>query len=65
MMADYEHIALTPTNAAKVAEVSRPTIYRWMKMDGFPVARIGGCTRIPVEAFRQWINQQAGVKESA
>ena len=43
-MVDYEHIAYTPTNAARVAEVSRPTLYRWMKLDGFPVARIGGCT---------------------
>ena len=51
-MVDYEHIAYTPTNAARVAEVSRPTLYRWMKLDGFPVARIGGCTRIPAEAFK-------------
>lgn len=64
-MFDCEHIAYSPANAAKVAEVSRPTIYRWMKMDGFPVARIGGCTRIPAEAFKRWINQQAGVTESA
>ena len=61
-MFDYEqHIAYSPANAAKVAEVSRPTIYRWMKMDGFPVVRIGGCTRIPAKLFEQWINQQAGV----
>ena len=64
-MRTVERLAYTPTEAAEVASVSRPTIYRWMKMDGFPVARIGGCTRIPVEAFRQWINQQAGVSESA
>lgn len=39
-MVDYEHIAYTPTNAARVAEVSRPTLYRWMKLDGFPVAAL-------------------------
>lgn len=59
------HLAYSPTTAAKVAEVSRPTIYRWMRLDGFPVARIGGCTRIPAEAFKRWLNQQAGVSESA
>lgn len=59
------HLAYSPTTAAKVAEVSRPTIYRWMNMEGFPVARIGGCTRIPAEAFKRWLNQQAGVSESA
>lgn len=64
-MRTVERLAYTPTEAAEVASVSRPTIYRWMKMDGFPVARIGGCTRIPVEAFKLWLNQQAGVSESA
>lgn len=56
-----EKLALTISEAAKAAGVSRPTVYRWIKMSGFPVARIGGCTRIPVEAFKRWINQQAGV----
>lgn len=64
-MRTVERLAYTPTEAAEVASVSRPTIYRWMKMDGFPVARIGGCTRIPVEAFKLWLNQQAGVSEIA
>ena len=58
-------VAYSPTTAAKVVEVSRPTIYRWMHIEGFPVARIGGCTRIPAEAFKRWLNQQAGVSESA
>lgn len=54
-------LAYSPTTAAKVAEVSRPTIYRWMRLPGFPVAHIGGCTRIPVDAFKRWLDQQAGV----
>lgn len=58
-------LAYSPTTAAKVAEVSRPTIYRWMKLPGFPVAHIGGCTRIPADAFKRWLNQQAGVSEGA
>lgn len=62
-MVEYNRIAYTPAEAAVVASVSRPTLYRWMKMDGFPVARIGGCTRIPAEAFKQWINKKAGVME--
>lgn len=59
------HLAYSPTTAAKAAEVSRPTIYRWMHIEGFPVARIGGCVRISAEAFKRWLNQQAGVSESA
>ena len=58
-------LAYSPTTAAKVAEVSRPTIYRWMRLPGFPVAHICGCTRIPAEAFKHWLNQQAGVSEGA
>ena len=48
-----DRLAYTPTEAAEVASVSRPTIYRWMHLEGFPVAHIGGCTRIPAEAFKQ------------
>lgn len=54
-------LAYSPTTAAKVVEVSRPTIYRWMRLPGFPVAHIGGLTRIPAEAFKRWLDQQAGV----
>lgn len=59
-----EQIAYTPTEAARAANVSRPTVYSWMKLDGFPVARIGRCTRIPVRAFERWLERRAGVSES-
>lgn len=58
-----EKLAYTVSEAARAAGVSRPTVYRWIHIPDFPVARIGGCTRIPVEAFKRWINQQAGVTE--
>ena len=77
-MIAIEQLAFTPSQAAMAANVSRPTIYRWMRLDGFPVAHIGGCTRIPAEAFRNWqahcdrmtqkanwLNEQAGVRENA
>ncbi|MBE5708962.1 MAG: DNA-binding protein [Oscillibacter sp.] len=58
-----DRLVYTPTEVAEVASVSRPTIYRWMHMEGFPVARIGGCTRIPADAFKRWLDKQAGVLE--
>ena len=64
-MIAVKQLAFTPTQAAAAASVSRPTLYRWMRLEGFPVARIGGCTRIPAEAFRDWLNRQAGVRENA
>ena len=62
-MKALDRLVYTPTEAAEVASVSRPTIYRWMHMEGFPVARIGGCTRIPADAFKRWLDKQAGVPE--
>lgn len=57
--AEIPQMALTPAQAAKAVSVSKPTLYRWMNEPGFPVARIGGCVRIPVDAFRVWLNQRA------
>ena len=54
-------LAISVSDAARLACVSRPTLYRWMNIDGFPVARIGGCVRIPTEAFKEWLENQAGV----
>ena len=62
-MKALDRLVYTPTEAAEVASVSRPTIYRWMHMEGYPVARIGGCTRIPADAFKRWLDKQAGVLE--
>lgn len=56
-----EFVAYTPTTLAEAMSVSRPTVYRWMRLPGFPVVRLGNCTRIPVEAFKRWLDEQAGV----
>lgn len=56
-----ERIALTVTAAAQAACVSRPTLYQWMHLPGFPVVRIGGCVRIPAKAFERWLEERAGV----
>lgn len=55
-------IAFTITEAAKAAGISRPTLYRWMSLDGFPVVRIGKTVRIPVRAFELWLEQRATVR---
>lgn len=57
--AEIPPLALTPAQAAKAVNISKPTLYRWMNEPGFPAARIGGCVRIPVDAFRVWLNQRA------
>ncbi len=53
-----EKLAFTITEAARAAGVSRPTLYRWTHIQGFPVVRVGGITRIPVRAFENWLESQ-------
>ena len=53
-----EKVAFTITEAAQAAGVSRPTLYRWTRIQGFPVVRVGGITRIPVRAFENWLESQ-------
>ena len=62
-MEHIETLAYRPAMAAEAAGVTRQTLYRWMHIEGFPVAHIGGCTLIPVQAFKRWLNEQAGVIE--
>lgn len=57
-------LAYTVNEAAEAAGVSRPTMYQWTKRQDFPVAKIGGCTRIPVQAFQAWLEKQARVAEN-
>ena len=53
-----DRIGITMTEAAKLMNVSRPTIYRWSKIDGFPCVRIGGCTRVLVDDLQAWVRNQ-------
>ena len=44
-------------------DISRPTLYAWMNRADFPVARIGGCVRIPVDDLREWVKAQKEVNQ--
>jgi len=63
-MKQYETLAPIAVNVAEAARlvgVSRPTMARWTHIEGFPVVRIGGVVRVPVEGLRAWIQKQGGV----
>ena len=61
-MADkLEPLAVRPSEAARLVDVSRTTLYRWMHRTDFPVIRLGGCTRIPEDGMREWISKQTQV----
>ena len=57
-----EKLAYSVAEAARVVGVSRPTMYGWINKPNFPCLRIDGVVRIPVRAFEDWINNQAGVQ---
>ena len=47
-MADkLEPLAVRPSEAARVVDVSRTTLYRWIHRADFPVIHLGGCTESP------------------
>ena len=54
-------LAFSITEAATAVGVSRPTLYQWMALPGFPVIRVGKVVRIPIRAFESWLEHQAGV----
>lgn len=53
-----EPLAVSMSEAARLLNVSRPTVYRLAKMQGFPVVRLGGCVRVPVDSLREWVKRQ-------
>lgn len=58
-MDSVSRVAYRPVEAAQAAGVSTPVIYQWLRMEGFPAVKIGGCTLIPVRAFEAWLEMQA------
>lgn len=63
MTTDNIHpIAVSMATAAQMAGVSRSTVYRWAKTDGFPVLYLGGCTRVLVDEFMEWMKRNGGAQ---
>lgn len=58
---DLPVIAVGATEAARMLGISKPTLYRWSNMAGFPAVRIGGTLRFPVKALEEWFNKQGGI----
>lgn len=58
-----EILAYSPSELAAAMDVSRPTVYRWMRLPDFPVVHLGGLSRIPADAFKLWLNNQVEVKK--
>ena len=53
-----EKLALNATEAAAILGVSRPTIYKLMRSEGFPVFSIGQRRLISRAGLVEWIQRQ-------
>lgn len=51
---------LTGNEAAKILDVSKPTLYRLCQTEGFPCIRVGRAIRIPYDALLRWMEESAG-----
>ena len=52
-------LAYNIAQAAEAACVSEPTMRKLVNTDGFPAIRVGRRWVIPVEAFNNWLIQEA------
>ncbi len=51
---------LTGNEAAKILEVSKPTLYRLCQTPGFPCIRVGRAIRIPYDGLIRWMAENTG-----
>ena len=55
-----EKFNFTAKEAARAGNVSIPTLRKWTRTPGFPIIRAGKKILIPVEAYKRWLEDQAG-----
>lgn len=56
-----DRLMLRPIEVADAIGVSRSKSYELIATGEIPSVKVGGCTRVPVDALKTWINSQ--VKE--
>ena len=58
-MSTQEKIAVSVTEAAQLLNLSRPTVYKLIHSEGFPVMRVGTRTLIHRAKLEEWAARQA------
>ena len=53
-----EKLLLRPAEAAQLLGIGRTKVYELLAAGVLPSVKIGACVRIPVDALRQWIQDQ-------
>lgn len=57
-MTELPKLTYTLTQAAEAINVSRPTMQQIVNRDDFPAFRTGRRWMIPIEPFKDWLNEQ-------
>lgn len=60
-----EKLALSISEAAESLNVSKPTLYNLLRIDGFPSFKVGSRTLISADGLRAWVEQQSKKEETA
>ena len=55
-----DKLAYSITETAAVLGISRPTVYKLIHTEGFPVFRLGGRTLISSAGLDEWIRARIG-----
>lgn len=51
-------LAVSAAEAARMLNISKPTLYRLIHQQDFPSFRVGGRTLISVDGLRDWVRRQ-------
>lgn len=57
-MTELPKLTYTLTQAAEAINVSRPTMQQIVNRDDFPAFRTGRRWVIPIDPFKEWLNDQ-------
>lgn len=60
MAVPADKMILTVQEAAEILDISVATCYEWTHIDGFPLVKIGNCSRMHREQLMEWFKNQAG-----
>ena len=59
-MEKNEKLALSVTETAEALGLSRPSVYRLLQREDFPVFQVGGRRLVSRRGLEEWIDKQAG-----
>lgn len=62
-MSDANKLAISVSETAEILGLSVPTVYKLIRVDGFPAFKVGSRTLISYYRLMEWVERQAGGEE--